>query len=87
MLFIYLPLAKLSKYLSYRVLELEKILLYDYREKSFYFMQTDAFERFATKIEKRFTKVEIKKMMKKAGLINLKFIKKPPYWVCIGYKK
>ena len=50
-------------------------------------MQTDAFERFATKIEKRFTKVEIKKMMKKAGLINLKFIKKPPYWVCIGYKK
>ena len=35
-LFIYLPLAKLSKYLSYRGLELEKILLYDYREKSFY---------------------------------------------------
>ena len=50
-------------------------------------MQTDAFDRFATKIEKRFTKKEISQMMRKAGLINIKFSKTTPFWVGIGYKK
>ena len=86
-LIIYLPLAKLSNFLYSNGIKIEKIPLYDYRDKSFYFMQTDAFDRFSTKIEKRFTKEEIKKMMKNAGLIKIKFSKKAPYWVCIGYKK
>ena len=79
-LFIYLPFDNFG-------IKLRDLPLYDYRNKSFYFMQTDAFDRFATKIEKRFTKNEIIQMMHHAGLENLKFSNKAPFWVCIGYKK
>ena len=85
--FIYLPLATLSRKLSKLGLNVENIPLSDYKNKSFYFMQTDAFDRFATKIEKRFTKKEISQMMSKSGLINIKFSKTAPFWVCVGYKK
>ena len=50
-------------------------------------MQTDALDRFGTKIEKRFTRNEITKMMKDAGLENIIFSEKEPYWVALGYKK
>ena len=50
-------------------------------------MQTDAFDRFATKIEKRFTKREILEMMNNSGLKNVTFSKTEPFWVCVGYKK
>ena len=86
-LFIYFPLASISKILSEKGYKTYNIPLNDYKNKSFYFMQTDAFDRFATKIEKRFTKKEITKMMRESGLINIKFSKYTPYWVCIGYKK
>ena len=61
--------------------------LYDYKDKSFYFMKTDAFDRFATKIEKRFTKKEILEMMQNAGLKDIRFSESEPFWVCIGYKR
>ena len=86
-LFIYLPFAYIGKLFAKLGIKLIHLPLYDYRNKSFYFMQTDAFDRFATKIEKRFTKQEISQMMRKAGLINIKFSKTTPFWVAIGYKK
>ena len=67
--------------------KLKNMPLYDYKDKSFYFMQTDAFDRFATKIEKRFTKKEILEMMENAGLKNIIFSNNEPFWVCLGYKK
>lgn len=84
---IYLPLAKISKVLNKIGLNVHNIPLSDYKDKSFYFMKTDSFDRFATKIEKRFTKDEIQKMMRNAGLHKIKFSKTAPYWVCLGYKK
>lgn len=84
---IYFPLAKISKLLKNIGVDVHNIPLSDYKDKSFYFMQTDSFDRFATKIEKRFTKFEISKMMSKAGLYKIKFSKNAPYWVCLGYKK
>ena len=50
-------------------------------------MQTDALDRFGTKIEKRFTRNEIIKMMQDAGLRKYYFCEKEPYWVALGYKK
>ena len=50
-------------------------------------MRTDSRDRFGTPLEKRFTKKEITKMMRESGLINIKFSKYTPYWVCIGYKE
>ena len=58
-----------------------------YRFSSLYTMKTDALDRFGTKLEQRFTKNEIKEMMLSAGLINIKFSEKTPYWVAVGEKK
>ena len=57
-----------------------------YRKCSFYTMKTDALDRFGTGLEQRFTKIEIKRMMVKSGLKNIKFSSKPPYWVAVGEK-
>ena len=86
-LIIYLPLSRISKILYKKGITVDNIPLSDYKDKSFYFMQTDSFDRFSTRIEKRFSKDEIIKMMNKAGLHKLEFSKKAPYWVCLGYKK
>ena len=58
-----------------------------YRFSSLYTMKTDALDRFGTKLEQRFTKDEINEMMLSAGLINIKFSDKIPYWVAVGEKK
>jgi hypothetical protein len=50
-------------------------------------MRTDCLDRFGTKLEQRFTKKEIKKMMINAGLKNIKFSNRKPYWTAIGYKR
>ena len=42
--------------------------------------------RNLAKLEKRFTKKEIQKMMQKAGLIDIKFSNKAPYYVVLGIK-
>jgi hypothetical protein len=49
-------------------------------------MKNDALDRFGTKIEQRFSKLEISEMLFKAGLINIEFSPNPPYWVVKGYK-
>jgi hypothetical protein len=50
-------------------------------------MKTDALDRFGTKLESRYTKEEIKKLMSNAGLENIIFSDKIPFWVALGYKK
>ena len=50
-------------------------------------METDALDRFGTKLEKRFTKKEIKEMMHESGLSSIEFKDNEPYWIAIGYKK
>ena len=84
---IYFPLARLAFLLEYLGLNVENIPLSDYRKKTFYFMCTDALDRFGTKLEKRFTKEEISSMMLKSGLKGIEFSNSTPFWVAIGYKK
>ena len=50
-------------------------------------MATDSLDRFGTKLEKRFTKNEIKNMLLKAGFVDIMFSKNTPYWVAIAWKK
>ena len=84
---VYLPLAKISYLLEYLGLDTTNIPLSQYRKYSFYVMETDALDRFGTKLEKRFTKTEIKEMMNESGLSSIEFRENEPYWVAIGYKK
>ena len=83
---IYLPLARFSLILELLGMNVSNVPLSDYRRKTFYFMCTDALDRFGTKLEKRFTKAEISSMMIKCGLSNISFSNSTPFWVAIGYK-
>tara|TARA_B100000902_G_C27304135_1_gene914430 strand:+ start:118 stop:948 length:831 start_codon:yes stop_codon:yes gene_type:complete len=86
-IFIYYPLAKLSLVLEKLGFNTENIPISSYMRCSLYTMQTDALDRFGTRLEHRFKKDEILIMMENAGLKNVKFSNKTPYWVAIGEKK
>jgi ubiquinone/menaquinone biosynthesis C-methylase UbiE len=85
-LIVYYPLSKISKIFFKLGFNVNNLPLSDYKNKSFYFMATDSLDRFGTKLEKRFTKQEIKKMLKNAGFKNIKFSNSTPYWVAIAWK-
>ncbi|MBD1903535.1 class I SAM-dependent methyltransferase [Trichocoleus sp. DQ-A3] len=84
---IYLPLARFSLILENFGVNVSSIPLSFYRNKSFYVMRNDALDRFGTKLEKRFSKNEIYQMMENAGLEEIVFSDRPPYWCAVGYKK
>lgn len=83
---VYLPLAKISLILESMGIDVSNIPLSDYRHKPFYLMSNDSLDRFGTRLEKRFTKLEIKSMMKVCGLSSISFSPSTPFWVAIGYK-
>lgn len=64
-----------------------KIPLSYYHDKSFYVMRNDSLDRFGTPLEQRFTKEQIHQMMINAGLVNIHFSDKAPFWHAIGRKK
>jgi SAM-dependent methyltransferase len=49
-----------------------------YRNNSFYTMRTDALDRFGTQLEQRFSRLQIEEMLKKAGLVDIKFSENIP---------
>jgi ubiquinone/menaquinone biosynthesis C-methylase UbiE len=55
-----------------------------YRDRSFYVMRTDALDRFGTRLEKRFTRLEIAAMLARAGFEGVRFSDREPYWVAIA---
>jgi ubiquinone/menaquinone biosynthesis C-methylase UbiE len=85
-LLIYYPLARIALLLGMMGLNVKNLPLSEYRKKSFYTMRTDALDRFGTRLEQRFSKEQIKKMMEDAGLENIHFSNNPPYWCAVGYK-
>jgi len=58
-----------------------------YRHHSLYTMQTDALDRFGTRLEQRFTAAEIETMLAEAGLERITFRQGEPYWCAVGYKR
>ena len=85
---IYLPFIFLSKFLKLIGLnELCKFVpLSYYSNKSMNIIRNDSLDRFGTPLEQRFSKNEIKSMMKESGLSNIVFSSKEPYWHAIGRK-
>jgi SAM-dependent methyltransferase len=57
-----------------------------YRRHSFYVMRTDAFDRFCTRLEQRFSRVQITDMLKAAGFTGIRFSENEPYWVAVAIK-
>ena len=57
-----------------------------YADKSFYVMRTDAYDRFCTRLEKRFTRAEIEQMLLRAGFKNIVFSDRVPFWCAVGLR-
>jgi len=86
-LMVYFPLARTAMLFDKLGVNVSNFPLCAYRHYSFYTMRTDALDRFGTKLEKRFTRMQIQTMMENAGLENISFNPKEPFWCAIGYKK
>lgn len=84
----YLPLVFFSK-VCFKLFG-EKILKYIplswYHDKSFNVIRNDSLDRFGTPLEQRFSKEDINRMMINAGLKDVVFSSKPPYWRAVGRK-
>lgn len=78
----YLPLAKLSKLVEKFGLSSKNIPLHHYKDMNFYVMRNDAYDRFGTSLEQRFTKVQIAEMVAEAGfdVATLSFSDSEPFW-------
>ena len=80
---VYYPLARLSGLAESAGMEVGGIPLAYYRKHSFYTMRTDARDRFGTPLERRFSREQIDEMLRAAGLVDIIFSPKAPYW-CAG---
>ena len=83
---VYWPLARLATLLSRLGRSPRGLPLAYYADKSFYVMRTDAYDRFCTRLEKRFTRPEIEAMLKRAGFADVRFSDREPFWCAVGIK-
>ena len=87
---LYMPFVLLRRFLKAIGLP-EKfrrsIPLVAYESQSFYIIRNDSLDRFGTPLEQRFSRKEIEAMMQEAGLTNIIFSEKIPYWHAVGQKK
>ncbi len=86
-IFVYFPLTKVSYILNKLGISSNLIPLSFYKNYSFYVMFTDAYDRFGTSLEHRYSKSEMQNLLKKSGLEKIVFNDHAPFWCAIGYKK
>lgn len=84
---VYLPLARAAKLAERAGMSVHSFPLAVYRDRSFYVMRTDALDRFGTRLEQRFSRAEIQSMMERAGLGDIVFSDRAPYWCAVGRKR
>ncbi|MDQ3032237.1 MAG: methyltransferase domain-containing protein [Myxococcota bacterium] len=84
---VYWPLARGAALGEKLGLDVSKVPLAPYRDKSLYVMRNDALDRFGTILEKRYTRVEMDAMMRAAGLENVRFHEGVPYWCAVGFRR
>ncbi len=86
-LFIYLPIAKFAWLAEKIGIDVSNFPLTWYRNEPFYILRTDALDRFGTRLEQRFTKEEITRMLEETGFQNIKFSNREPFWTVLAYKE
>jgi SAM-dependent methyltransferase len=81
---VYLPLARTAA-LARRVgLSATGFPLAFYADCSFYTMRTDAYDRFGTRLEQRFTRDQISGMLGRTGFEDVRFSEREPYWCAVA---
>lgn len=84
---VYWPLARLAALVERIGFSAAALPLESYKHRAFYVMRTDAYDRFCTRLEQRFTRVEIDEMLSSAGFENIRFSETVPYWCAVGIKR
>ena len=85
--FVYFPLSRLAYVLEKIGFNVSNIPLTGYRLKPFYECKVDACDRFGTRLEHRFSKLQITEMLIKCGFGDIHFSPTTPYWCCIAIKQ
>lgn len=78
---VYWPLARSARVLDRAGLLHPSWPLASYRDLSFYTMRTDALDRFGTRLEKRFSREEIRALLEQAGFQDVVFSDTIPFWL------
>jgi SAM-dependent methyltransferase len=86
-LLVYWPLARFSALVERAGGNPAPLPLSYYRNASLFTMRTDSRDRFGTPLEQRFTRAEIEAMMADAGLGDIRFSEREPYWVALGFRR
>ena len=84
---VYYPLARFALFVEHIGFNASSIPLSYYRNHSFYTMRTDSRDRFGTPLEQRFTRKQVATMMEAAGLRDVQFSDRAPYWCAVGIKQ
>lgn len=83
---VYFPLARAALLMERLGFNVDNLPLSQYRDRSFYTMRTDSLDRFGTRLERRFTRDEIKTMMERSGLESITFAD-TAFWTAVGYRR
>lgn len=83
---VYWPLARTARVLDKLGVDVGNVPLSAYRDRSYYVMRNDALDRFGTRLEQRFTREQILRMMQDAGLRDVRFSDSMPFWCAVGVK-
>lgn len=84
---VYLPLARAARLAqALRLPGADQMPLAYYARRSLYTMRTDAYDRFGTRLEQRFTREQITAMLTSAGLVNVRFSDRAPFWCAVAVR-
>ena len=84
---VYWPLARTARLLERLGVNVDNFPLSAYRGRTFYGLRSDALDRFGTRLEKRFTRSEIRAMMERSGLERIEFAPGLPFWTAVGFRR
>jgi SAM-dependent methyltransferase len=84
---VYWPLSRLSLLLERIGMDVHHVPLSFYRRTPLGHLKVSALDRFGTRLERRFSRVEIERMMARAELIDVRFQEHEPYWVALGRRR
>jgi SAM-dependent methyltransferase len=84
---VYWPLARVAALLERVGISPVALPLESYRHRTFYVMRTDAYDRFCTRLEQRFTRKQIAQMLTDAGFDEIRFSEQVPYWCAVAKKR
>ncbi|MBI3699890.1 MAG: class I SAM-dependent methyltransferase [Afipia sp.] len=84
---VYWPLARLAGLVEKLGFSASALPLEYYKDRDFYVMRTDAYDRFCTRLEQRFSRKQIDDMLSAAGFADIRFSESTPFWCAAGIKQ